>query len=389
VKKKILLIPLALLLAISLVAIGCPAPAPPPPPPPAPPTVRVPTLAEPMTLEEIEAALEPLRGRELVVVSWGGAWQRTQTKAQLDPFAEKFGIKVIQESPTDLAKIMAMVDAGNTTWDVVDVETRQPEMLGPRGYLEELDYTIIDPRTTVPEAVTPWAIGTIFWSTVLVYHEEAFPEGGPQSFVDFWDVEKFPGPRSLRQNPYGNIMFALVADGVPVDQIYPLLWTKKEETLDRAFRKLDEIKPHITVWWTSGSQPVELLARKEVVMATAYNGRIYELQQEGIPLKIVWNGAHASIDSWVIPKGAPNKDVAMLFIAWATQPEIQASITEFIPYGPPNTLANAYIDPTWGPVVSGLPSAPENLAVQVIADGVWWGENIEQLLERWTEWVLE
>ena len=385
-KKKILLIPLALLLVISLVAIGCPAPEPPPPTPPAP---RVPTLAEPMTLEEIEAALEPLRGRELVVVSWGGAWQRAQTKGQLDPFAEKFGIKVIQESPTDLAKIMAMVDAGNTTWDVVDVETRQPEMLGPRGYLEELDYTIIDPRTTVPEAVTPWAIGTIFWSTVLVYHEEAFPEGGPQSFVDFWDVENFPGPRSLRQDPSGNIIFALVADGVPVDQIYPLLWTKKEETLDRAFRKLDEIKPHITVWWTTGSMPVELLARKEVVMATAYNGRIYELQQEGIPLKIVWNGAEASIDSWVIPKGAPNKDVAMLFIAWATQPEIQASITEFIPYGPPNTLANAYIDPTWGPVVSGLPSAPENLAVQVKADGVWWGENIEQLLERWTEWMLE
>ena len=381
-KRKILLIPLAFLLAMSLVAIGCPTPA--PAPGPAPPVPRVPTLAEPMTLEEIEAALAPLRGREMVVVSWGGAYQRAQTDAFLDPFAEKFGINVIQESPTDLAKIMAMVDAGSTTWDVVDVESREPEMLGPAGYLEELDYTIIDSRDTVSQGVYPWAIACIFWSTPLIYHEDAFPEGGPQSWADFWDVGKFPGPRSLRNHPYGNLIFALVADGVPVDQIYPMT----EEKVDQAFRKLDEIKPYITVWWTSGSQPVQLLATEEVVMASAYNGRVFELQQEGIPLKIVWNGAHASMDFWIIPKGAPNKDVAMLFIAWTTLPEIQAHIAEFIPYGTPNALAVPFIDPTWEPAAD-LPSDPENLAVQVIVDGVWWGENLEQLLERWHEWILE
>lgn len=382
-RQRVILGVIFALAVLPLVAACAPVPTP-APSPTAPPSARVPTVDEPMTLEEIEAALEAYRGRELVVVSWGGAYQRAQTQAFFDPFAEKFGINVIQESPTDLAKIVSMVDAGNVTWDVVDVESRQPEKLGPEGYLEELDYSVIDGRYTPEQAKYPTAIGNIFWSTVLVYDKEKLPEA-PQGFADFWDVEKFPGPRSLRAHPYGNLIFALLADGVPLDEIYPMT----DEKVDRAFKKLDEIKPHITVWWTAGSQPAELLSRGEVVMTTAYNGRIFEIQQEGVPAEIAWNDGHASIDFWVIPKGAPNKDVAQLFIAWATQPEIQARIAKYITYGPTDSRAWDYVDPTWETVASGLPSDPENLAVQVITDGVWWGENLDSLLERWNEWILE
>lgn len=345
---------------------------------------RRPTADAPMTLAEIEEALQKHRGGRLVVVSWGGAYQRAQTQAFFDRFSKQFGIRMIQESPTDLARIVAMVDSRNVTWDVVDVESREPEFLGPAGYLEELDYSIIDGRFTPGPAKYPWAIGNIFWSTVLVYDEKAFPAGGPQSWKDFWDVKRFPGPRSLRNHPYGNLVFALLADGVPPDKIYPMT----DEMVDRAFKKLDQIKPHITVWWTAGSQPAELLSRREVVMTSAYNGRIFEIQQEGVPARIVWNGGHASIDFWVIPKGAPNRELAQLFVAWATIPENQAQIARYITYGPPDRRAWDHVDPNWAPVKAGLPSDPENLKVQAITDGMWWGKNLDKLLERWNEWIL-
>jgi putative spermidine/putrescine transport system substrate-binding protein len=346
------------------------------------PSSRAFAATTPLTAAQIKERLQKFKGHKMVAVSWGGSFQEAQRKALFQPFAEQFGVKVVEDGPTNNAKIKAMVKAGNVTWDVVDVGAQSGLLLGRQGYLEELDYSIIDARDVVPGVVNKWSVGTIFYSTILAYRSDVFSgDTVPKKVADFWDVKTFPGRRCLQDSPFNNLVFALEADGVPYDQIYPLT----DEKIKRAFRKLDEIKPHISVWWRQGAQPPQLLTDKEVVMSTAWNGRIFAVQKEGVPVKIVWDGAHLAADSWCIPKGSKKKDLAMLFIAWATLPENNIRTSYYISYGPTNRKAFPLVSKEMAP---DIPTSAENFPVQVVVDYDWWGDNLDKMNELWREWKL-
>jgi len=237
-----------------------------------------------------------------------------------------------------------------------------------------------------PAAVQECAAGAIFWSTVFAYDANRIPpEKAAKTWADFWDVEKFPGARSLRRSPRSNLEFALMADGVPLDRIYDLLRTP--EGVDRAFRKLDEIKPHVKKWWEAGAQPPQLLADGEVAYATAYNGRIYDANvKEGQNFKIVWQGHNYTLDLYVIPKGSPNKELALKWIAFSLRPDRQAAMTDHISYGPVTTAAIPLINPK---VLPHLPNAPENFKQALLVDEEFWVENRELLTERFEAWLAQ
>src|SRR5207237_7488029 len=102
--------------------------------------------------------------------------------------------------------------------------------------------------------------------------------------------------RGMRKGGGYNVEFALMADGVKTADVYKVLATK--EGADRAFRKLTELRPNIQ-WWEAGAQPPQFLVAGDVVMTTAYNGRIDAAQREGRNLKISWNGGIYDLDYWV------------------------------------------------------------------------------------------
>ncbi len=335
----------------------------------------------PLTAEQIRERLAKYQGSSLTVTSWGGSYQEAQRKAYFEPFEKEFGIKIVEDSPADNSKLIAMVKANNVTWDVVDVGSYKPDDLGRQGYLEELDYSIIDTRDCLQSYVSKWHIGTISFSETLGIRTDAFPPGkAPTKATDMFDVQNFPGRRSMRDNPIYNIPLALAADGLPYNQVYPLT----EEKIQRAFKKLDEIKPHINVWWTQGAQPAQLLTDNEVVMATGWNGRISTVAKEGVPVKVIWDGGQLVGDSWVIPKGSKNKELAMLFIAWATLPENNWRLSTMIDYGPINKKS---IDKLPKDVVERMP--PAYADIQILCDFSWWAENYSPMVERWREWKLK
>ena len=150
-----------------------------------------------------------------------------------------------------------------------------------------------------PNGISYCALGTN-----LCYRKDKFPNGGPQSWADFWDVKKFPGTRSLYNNAPRALAFALLADGVPPDKLYPM-------DIDRAFKKLDQIKPHIKVWWTQGNQSQQLIRDGEVDMMAIWNARASELAAQGVPVELVWNGADVGITMWGVAKGAPNRKLGV------------------------------------------------------------------------------
>jgi putative spermidine/putrescine transport system substrate-binding protein len=334
-----------------------------------------------LSAEEVKQRLEKFRGKSIVLVSWGGSFQEAQRKAMFQPFEKEFGIKVIEDSPSDQAKIRAMVKTKNVTWDCVDLGSYYPDNLGRLGYLEPIDYSIVDKTEILPKFAGEYHVGTITYSTVMAYRTDVFPEGkAPTSTADFWNVEKFPGRRSLYDNPMANYTYAMTALGYPPDKVYPLT----DEKIDKIYKKMDEVKPHVTVWWTAGAQPAQLLTDKEVVMASAWNGRVETVIREGAPIKIVWAGAALQGDSWVIPKGTKNKELAMLFIAWQALPEVNWRTSKFISYGPINKGAFDKVDPLYKGV---LPS--DHVPVQVQTDFEWWSKFYSREKERWNEWKLK
>jgi spermidine/putrescine-binding protein len=118
---------------------------------------------------------------------------------------------------------------------------------------------------------------------------------------------------------------ALLADGVAPDKIYPL-------DLDRAFKKMDELRPHIRSYWTSGDQPVQGVSNGEFVAGTAWNGRVNAAMKGGKPVAPSWNGALLRVSWNFILKGAPHPRAAEALLYYMQRTEGQAELAKLSGY---------------------------------------------------------
>lgn len=321
---------------------------------------------------------------QISVMSFGGAYQDAQRAAVFDTYAAETGIQVIeQEYGGEIARIKAMIDSGTVTIDAVDVDA--PTLLQgcDDGIFELVDWSRFGPEEDWIEGTTSeCGVGTIVYATTLAYDGARHPDG-PTVLADLFDTEAFPGKRGLWKNPATNLEFALLADGVPADEVYDVLSTP--EGLDRAFAKLEAIKEHI-VWWEAGAQAPQLLASGEVAMTTAWNGRIHNANLEGQQFRIVWDNQILDSNFWAIPKGARDVDAAHDFIVHAVKPEVLAGITAHIPYGPVRTSAAEFVAPE---DAANLPTSPENLTVALTLDNAFWADNGDEIRRRFTTWLSQ
>ncbi len=323
----------------------------------------------------------------LTIASWGGAYQASQQKAYFDPFSEATGTRIItDEWSGETAKLRGMVETKTVTWNVVDVEPGHAVQGCEEGWLERIDYSKLGGRDKfLPDAALDCAVGTAASAYVFAYDASRFPGAAPTQLADLWDVKKFPGPRSLRKAPKSTLEIALLVDHVKPEDLYKVLSTP--EGVDRAFKKLDEIKPYVKVWWSAGAQPPQLLADGEVFMTTAFNGRIADaVHKNGKNFKIVWDGAAISWGLWAIPKGNGKSALANKLIAFSTQPKRLADQTKYIPYSPSRPDAMQYVDPS---VLPDLPTAPQNSKNLFTISAQFWADHDEELTERFNRWLAK
>ncbi len=336
--------------------------------------------------------------KDLTVVSWGGAYTKSQVEAYHKPFIAKTGANVKSEDYNGgIAEIKAQVEAGNVTWDIVDVELSDAIRACDEGLLETIDHSTLPagangkPATEdfLPGTLYDCAVANIVWSTIFAYDKSKMPNG-PKTMADFFDTAKFPGKRGLRKGAKVNLEFALMADGVAAKDVYSVLATPAG--VDRAFAKLDTIKGDV-VWWEAGAQPPQMLADGEVALTTAYNGRIFNaVAGEGKPFEIVWDGQVWDLDLWVIPKGAKNKDTALEFLKFSTSTEQLAAQASYISYGPARLSSAPLVgkfhdkDIDMGPQ---MPTAPANLTNAVQNNFEFWADNADQLGERFNAWLAK
>ena len=318
-------------------------------------------------------------GKTLVVNSSGGIVEKVAKQVFAQPYEQKTGTKITFTAPVNFAKLKAMVESGNIEWDITELGPEDMIRGKERGYLEPIDYGVIDKSDFLPGLAFSHAVPAAFFSTVLAYNTQKFPAGKePKSWADFWNVKKFPGPRSLPNYPY-TMEMALLADGVPLDKVYPL-----DEA--RAWKSLDKIKEHVSVWWTMPAKPAQLLADGEVDMAAAFNGRITGIQKEGAPVAIEWNQQILLVAYNAVVKGAKNKAEAMKYLAYMMQPELQAAWVKIIPYPGPS---KSMFDHLLAEVSKNLPTNPEYYKLSLKRDYAYWVKHEERLMEEWNAWMLK
>lgn len=318
--------------------------------------------------------------QELVVVSWGGAGTDAQREAWYKPFTEATGIEIIEVTPPSTAQVVAQVDSGAVEWDVVLMDHAQIGSILQLGdYLEEIPYDRMDPGllAELPDEVkTQYGVGAYYWGWTLAYRTDAFDEV-PQGWEDFWDVERFPGPRTMTNRPWANLEVAMIAQGRAKDEVYPI-------DFDSGFAKLEEVAPHISSFWTAGAEGIQLLADNQAVIGLVFTAQAISNKNQGVPVEVQWNDAIYSMDNWVIPKGNMSEN-ALKFIEFVSQADRQAEVTKYIPYGPINEQAFDLIDDS---LKQDLITYPENLEKMFKYDSDWWAPQRDELTERWNEWLL-
>lgn len=319
--------------------------------------------------------------QSITVASWGGAYQDAQRKAWFEPAAKDLGITIKEDTTSGIADVRAQVKSGTVTWDLVQQGTNGCILLEREGNLEKLDPAVVKTDGVPADMKSDYWVANLVYSTVLAWNTKTYKDKKPQGWADMYNFKDFPGGRSMRRSPMYNLEAALIADGVDPQKLYPL-------DIDRAFKKMRELKPHIVAWWPSGAASAQLINDGEVDMIGLWNGRVQSVMKEGAAADLTFNQQIILADCWAIPKGAPNKALAMKAMAHMMTPEAQARLPLYINYGPAN--AKAYDTGTITPeMAKALPSSPQNLKNSFTLDVKWWADNLDAVTKRFDQFIQE
>ncbi|MBK1637190.1 extracellular solute-binding protein [Rhodovulum adriaticum] len=340
----------------------------------------------------------------MTLVSWGGAYQQSQINAYSDPYKEMHeGLTVVWDESSNeaVAKLRAMNEAGNVTWDLVDVTAADAMRLCDEGLAMEIDHDeMLAPAPDGTPAsddfgetiVSDCFIPQIVYSITFGYRQDMVGDTPPESVCAIFDTETYPGKRSLEKRPINNVEWALLCDGVPKDEIYDVLET--EEGQDRALAKLDTIKDDV-IWWSAGADTPQLLADGEVVMGSTYNGRLFSLiAEQGQPVNMLWDGQVYDLDGWIIPEGLPEDRLAraMDFVKFATDTQRLADQAKYISYGPARASSAPLVSThaTLGiEMAPHMPTDPANAQNTFLQNFEWWADYRDDLDAKFQAWLAK
>ena len=328
---------------------------------------------------------------EVIVCDGGGSWGRAQRLAFYEPFTRATGVRVRTVPYVMPGKLRTSIEQRRPVIDVADLNGAELPRFIRDGLLSRIDRSAFDPTdlaNLAPLKATEYAVPSLYSSIVLAYRNDVLGGREPGGWRDFWNVAARGEPCSLATGTLGvmgsTFPIALLGDGVAAENLYPLDW-------DRLFRSLDRIKPHVRKFWAAGGEPVQMLADRNVVMSSAWNGRIDVEQAQQTGVRFTWNQGIMGAGFWTVPKGARNRENAFRFMAFALRPDRQAHFSELNGYGPANAAALSLLSPER---VALMPSSPDALARGINANVDWWaredrpGEtNADLAVRLWEAWI--
>lgn len=317
---------------------------------------------------------DDLSGQSLVYANYGGDTLTAADTAWLQPFAEETGAKTATDSPVDPAKIKAMVDAGNVSWDIVDLDTGSGGTGCGTIYEKrssDIDVSNINPDYLSDECGVPIMVQTIG----LVYNKEKFGDDPPTKITDFMDTERFPGRRMTLNYAVGGLEFLLLASGVEAESLYPLDY-------DRAAAAIDELGSDLTLD-PSLAEEAAALEAGDFAMCLCYYGRAPLSERNGAPVGMVWDTVMLAWDALYAVKGSKSPEAQTAFLNYVAQPENQARFSAEVAYGPTTLDTELDVPADFEPwLIEYNEDQIQNIAMY---DAGWWNENTDAAFAAWTE----
>ena len=320
--------------------------------------------------------------RDLSVVSRSAAQLQAQEDAYLKPFTGATGTPVTALTwPGGIGALRTRIESGANDWDLVVVSADELLAGCDDGLFEKMNWPAVGGKDHyLPQAVSDCGLGAGVRSIVLAWDRDKLPT--TPSWADFWDVARIPGKRGLRRTARTNLEIALLADGVAPGDVYRLLRT--DDGVDRAFRKLDQIKPYVA-WWTPDTQAAQMLSSGEVLLSSADNVAITMANRvEKRHFGLQWVGSLYTVQSWIVMRSSPNLADALKLLAFAADPARQAIFATDIPYGP---VAKGATDQLAPDVLAVSPTNPANLQPALQVDEQFWRDNGDKLNQRFDAWL--
>ncbi|NNL19211.1 MAG: ABC transporter substrate-binding protein [Boseongicola sp.] len=316
------------------------------------------------------------QGKRVVVVNFGGKMGDVKRKAFYDPFTQDTGIEVVTVSPPELAKLKLMVEQGAVEWDLVDLLPAWVGAAKQMDLLQEVDDSIVDRADALPAAKDPLACGVSVSAGGIAYPTDRLQGQQPKTWPEFWDVANHPGRRGLRTRVADTLEIALMADGVAPADVYPC-------DVERAFKALDRIKPHVSHWIDSTAQTVSLIQSNETDYTFTYTTRVKGMQESGVPMEYSFEQNLLGMVFTAVPKGAPNSDGAMRLLSYIMDPDRQVEMANGSGDAPTYVSSIEKVD---ADVRKWLPdlSSDNNMVI----NGDWWAANAAELGPRMKEWLL-
>jgi len=320
--------------------------------------------------------------RDLTVAGRGGALQAAQAQAVFEPFTEVSGITIRLEAwDGKLGTIQREIGMDASTWDLVQIGPDVLQTGCDDGLFEKMDWPALGGKDHyLPQGVSECGVGAVLYNVVLGWDREKFQ--GTPGWGDFWDVAKYPGKRGLHRGARMNLEIALMADGVAPGDVYRTL--RSEDGVDRAFRKLDQIKPYVA-WWRSQEEASKMLETGDVLLVAIPNIAVADLSRlEGRRFGTQWAGSLSMVDFWVIVRATPKLAEAMKLLTALGDPAAEARMTAIIPYGGLARGSSAGLAPEQ---LAQSPSNPANIATSLQIDDQFWRENQVKLNQRFEAWL--
>ena len=340
--------------------------------------------------ESATTSAEP--GPTITFTSWTGPYMRSQMLGFVRPYEEANNAKVhVAHYNGGISEIRDQVESANVVWDVVDLTQADSLRACKEGLLENIsDIELPDGVDGTPfredfvdGALNDCGVGVIVWGTAYAFNNSQFADTPPSTIADFFDTENYPGPRAIRNDPTVIMEWALMADGVAREDVYPTLETA--EGVDRALKKMDEIKSGLQIWET-GREPVRMLNAGDVAMSSIWaTTGATAAQEEGADFTVNMDGRVIELDLFGIPKGSQNKDGAIEFIRFASSSNALADMVGYLPNGPTRKSSIALLSED---VLERIPNGPayeDNL--YIMSDAGWWANNHARLEEAFDSWL--
>jgi putative spermidine/putrescine transport system substrate-binding protein len=322
-------------------------------------------------------------GVVLNFASYGGVIADYLNKLFAAPFEKQTGIKVNFGGNASLALAKLQIASGAPAqWDMINLTGAEYLAAIDENIILPYDLSIVDVSNVPPEYKGTHGIKFSLYLFGMGYDKRKLPEDkAPKTWAEFWDTKRFPGKRSLYSNPSdGSIIeIALLADGVPIDKLYPL-------DVERALKSLDKLGRDNIIWHTTNQEPIQQMTSGAVSLCTCFDGRIVLANRAGADLGFQPVGSAVSGNPYCVVRTTAHPKESFQFLNFMfNATEADAEYMDLTYYAVPNMRAFPLTKPATRAL---LPTSPELKDKVFIKDDVWWKDNLAKVTQRFKEWQL-